>query len=282
METPDVDTRSIAQGPPRAENLDLSLVLPCYNEEEVLSTTVRGLVSAFKAHEDLYELVLVDNGSTDATGRVIDQLVAEGLPVVKVVVTKNQGYGHGVLRGLRACRGRLVGFVCADGQVEAHDVAKVYEIAARSRTPKLVKVRRRFRMDGFTRKVTSITYNLLATTMFGGLGSIDINGNPKILPRPILEQMHLQSNDWFLDAEVLIRAKQMSLPVFEFNVIAQLREGGRSNVRVETCLEFLTNLCRFRFGRASGSPDGVAQQHQTPLPAVIGEGAIPPKTDDEP
>jgi glycosyltransferase involved in cell wall biosynthesis len=204
-------------------------------------------VSAFQNHGANIELILVDNGSTDSTGQVIDRLLADGLPIVKVVVSKNQGYGHGVLSGLRRCRGRLVGFVCADGQVDAHDVVKVYDIAARARRPMLVKVRRRFRMDGLTRKVVSSLYNFLTTAMFGGLGSIDVNGNPKVLPRDYLERMHLQSRDWFLDAEVLIRAKQLRLPVFELNVMAQLREGGRSNVRVETCWEFLRNMLRYRF-----------------------------------
>jgi glycosyltransferase involved in cell wall biosynthesis len=245
----------------------LSLVLPCYNEEEVLATTVRRLVGAFRSYGGVdLELVLVDNGSRDATGQVIDSLIAEGHPVVKVVVPENQGYGYGVLRGLRVSRGRLVGFVCADGQVDPHDVVKVYDIAAQARVPKLVKVRRRFRMDGFKRKITSIVYNGLTACMFGGLGSIDVNGNPKILPRDYLERMDLQSRDWFLDAEVLIKAKRLGLPVFELNVIAQLREGGKSNVRIETCREFALNLLRYRFGGAARPKPAFAAA--VPPPAV--------------
>jgi len=117
---------------------ELSLVLPCYNEDEVLQGTVRRLVAAFRAHGAAFEVVLVDNGSTDDTGRVIDALMEAELPVVKVVVPQNQGYGHGVLCGLRHCRGRFVGFACADGQVDADDVVKVFDIAAEARTPKLV------------------------------------------------------------------------------------------------------------------------------------------------
>jgi glycosyltransferase involved in cell wall biosynthesis len=253
----------------------LSLVLPCYNEEEVLATTVRRLVGAFRSYGNVaFELVLVDNGSGDATGQVIDTLIAEGHPVVKVVVPENQGYGYGVLRGLRVCRGRLVGFVCADGQVDPHDVVKVYDIAAQARTPKVVKVRRRFRMDGFTRKITSIVYNGLTAVMFGGLGSIDLNGNPKILPRTYLERMDLQSRDWFLDAEVLIKAKRLGLPVFELNVIAQLREGGRSNVRLDTCREFLVNLLHYRFG----GPRSKAAFHTTGVqPSAVADGRPPRK-----
>lgn len=226
----------------------VSFALPCHNEEDVLRGMVERLVGAFSEHGVYVELVLVDNGSTDGTGRVIDELIAEGLPVVKEVVDINEGYGYGVLRGLGACRGRYVGFMCADEQVEAKDVVRVYEMCSNSKTPKLVKVRRRFRMDGLRRKLISIAYNALTTVMFGNLGSLDINGNPKIFSREYLDRMNLASKDWFLDAEVMIKAKRLELEVLEFNVLAQMREGGSSNVRVSTCWEFLVNLLRYRFG----------------------------------
>ena len=80
--------------------------------------------------------------------------------------------------------------------------------------------------------------------MFGGLGSIDINGNLKIIPRNYLERMNLQSKDWFLDAEVMIKAKKLGLEVYEFNVMSQMREGGSSNVNKGTCWEFIVNLLK--------------------------------------
>lgn len=223
----------------------LSLAIPCYNEEAVLRGTVLDLTRAFHAEAVAVELVLVDNGSTDGTGAVIEALVAEGLPVVKVEVPVNQGYGHGVLQGLAACTAPLVGFICADGQVDARDVVRLYQVAARG-GPKLAKVRRRFRLDGWDRKAVSVAWNLGANALFGGLGSIDINGNPKILPAEVVRAMQLESRDWFLDAEVLIKARRMGLEVFEMNVIAQMREGGRSHVKPSTCLEFLKNANAWR------------------------------------
>jgi hypothetical protein len=104
-------------------------------------------------------------------------------------------------------------------------------------------------MDGLVRKCISIFYNVLTTIMFGGLGSIDINGNPKIIPREYIERMNLRSKDWFLDAEIMIKAKKLGLEVYEFNVLAQMREGGTSNVNACTCWEFIINLLKYRFGR---------------------------------
>jgi len=79
-----------------------------------------------------------------------------------------------------------------------------------------------------------------------------------------LRMMNLESNDWFLDAEVMIKAKVLKLPVFEMNVIAQMREGGKSNVRGTTIWEFVRNLWRFRFG-------GQAVLHLQPADTVNGE-----------
>jgi dolichol-phosphate mannosyltransferase len=250
LEEVDMNKKTKTGHKPPTGRPDLSLVLPCYNEADVIRNTATRLVKVFHENDVNLELILVDNGSQDETGQIIDQMVAEGMPIIKETVVVNQGYGNGILCGLRNCRGRYVGFLCADGQVEAHDVGKVYEIAANAKSPHLVKVRRRFRMDGLVRKIVSIIYNLLTALIFGGLGSIDINGNPKIFPREYLERMNLRSKDWFLDAEVMIKAKSLGLSVFEMNVIAQMREGGKSNVHGSTIREFIGNLLRYRFGGA--------------------------------
>jgi dolichol-phosphate mannosyltransferase len=240
---------------------DLSLVIPCYNEADVIRNTATRIIKVFRDNDVKLELILVDNGSKDDTGSVIDQMITDGLPIVKETVAVNQGYGNGILQGLRSTTGRMVGFACADGQVEPTDIFKVYDIAANARHPLLVKVRRRFRMDGIKRKLVSIFYNLIANIMFGGLGSIDLNGNPKILPSHYLQLMNLESMDWFLDAEVMIKAKQLGLNVFEMNVIAQMREAGKSNVRGSTIQEFVRNLLRYRF-QHSVSPAPTVTQYQ--------------------
>jgi polyisoprenyl-phosphate glycosyltransferase len=228
---------------------DLSVAIPCYNEALSIRRTAEQLVDAFERGHARVELVLVDNGSQDETGAVIDGLIADGLPIRKVTVIENVGYGNGVLRGLEVCRGKYMGFTCADGQVDASDLVKLYEVLAHGGAPKLVKVRRRFRMDGVKRKIVSVAYNVLANLLFGGLRSIDLNGNPKLFPRTAYEQMRLESKDWFLDLEVMLEAKRIGLPVFEMNVMAQMRGDGTSNVRSTTIWEFIGNLMRWRFAR---------------------------------
>ncbi len=226
---------------------EISLVMPCYNEEACLRNTARGLLQAFANRRIALELVLVDNGSRDRTGEIIDELIAEGLPVVKVSIPVNRGYGHGILEGLKRCSAPFIGYLCADGQVSAEDTVRVYTLVKDTDGRILVKVRRRFRQDGWKRKITSVCYNGLMLLLFGRLEVIDINGSPKIFSRDAFCRMRLESNDWFLDPEIMIKAKHLGLTPLEMNVRGLHRQGGKSNVRYSTVLEFVKNILRYRF-----------------------------------
>ena len=104
-------------------------------------------------------------------------------------------------------------------------------------------------MDGFVRKVVSVAYNGLVELLWPKIGSIDINGTPKILPRELLDALELQSKDWFLDPEIMIKSHYLGARVLEMNVFARMRGSGLSHVRASTCVEFFKNLIRFRFSR---------------------------------
>ena len=226
----------------------LSLVMPCYNEAECLRQTAGELLSAFAQAQIPLQLVLVENGSLDGTGAIIDEYIVHGQPVTKVLVPVNRGYGNGVLEGLRRCEAPLVGMLCADGQVSAEEAVATYKQARAASRPTLAKVRRRFRQDSWRRKLVSVIYNLGMQITFGWLGSIDLNGSPKVMPRDVYEAMDLKSKDWFLDPEIMIKAKYLGVRVFEHDAEGLSRRGGKSNVRYTTILNFLLNIARYRFG----------------------------------
>ena len=228
----------------------LSLVMPCYNEEACLAETAPALADAFLEEGIRLELVLVDNGSRDRTGEIIDALVARGLPIVKVRVSVNRGYGHGIRRGLEACTAPVVGYLCADGQVAPEDVVRTYRLMEGREERVLAKVRRRFRQDSWKRKIVSVHYNALMLAAFGWLGAIDVNGSPKLFSRKSWERMRLVSDDWFLDPEIIVKAKELGMRVIEIDVEGYARHGGASNVRRDTIAEFLRNMWRYRFGGA--------------------------------
>ena len=227
----------------------VSLVMPAFNEEEIVEYTIRRLMAAFDKAGFNLELIAVDNGSQDRTGEIIKRLAAENRAIVYHRVEQNQGYGFGVLSGLPLCSAPWVGIIPADGQVDAEDVVRLYDSIAGATGFVLGKVRRRFRMDGLWRKVVSVSYNLFIRTLWPRLGSIDVNGSPKILPREVIQAMNLRSKQWFLDPEIILKAHLMGVRILEFNVFARMRGNGLSHVRVRTCWEFFRNILIFRFSR---------------------------------
>ena len=227
---------------------DLSVVVPCYNEESVLELTMPPLCEAFRNAGVQLELILVDNGSKDRTSEVIDRLIARGLPVIKGVVPVNQGQGLGFVTGLQLCNGRFGGNLCADGQVEPEDVLAVYQAAVTAGIPCVAKARRRYRKDSWIRKIVSICYNFGMIVLFPGIHTLDVNGNPKILPAGAMRQMELSSRDWFLEAEIILKARALHLPIIEIDVFGQLRQAGKSHVRFSTIVEFVKNIIRCRLG----------------------------------
>ena len=229
---------------------EISIVMPCYNEEGVIPYTIPQLVQAFEKAGHRMEIVACDNGSSDRTGAVIQELAAKGLPVVPFRVEVNKGYGNGIIEAISACRAPWIGMIPADGQVDAEDAARLFEVLKHTNSRVMGKVRRRFRMDGLTRKIVSILYNGFVWVLYPKLGSIDVNGSPKIIHRDVIAQMDLQSRQWFLDPEIMIKAQYLGVRVIEMNVFARMRSHGLSHVRAGTLVEFFQNLLKYRFGGA--------------------------------
>lgn len=232
---------------PAATRYDLSIVMPAYNEEEGVGVTVTHLFDAFAKAGYRLEMIAVDNGSRDRTGEVLRGMQGKYPGLVVHRVDPNEGYGNGILQGIPLASADWVGMIPADGQVDAEDVVRLFESAEATNGRIVAKVRRRFRMDGPTRKIVSIAYNAFVLVLWPTLGSLDVNGSPKILRRDVLQAMQLSSKQWFLDPELMIKAHYMGLRVLELNVFARMRGTGLSHVRASTCWEFFRELLVYRF-----------------------------------
>src|SRR5262245_4994150 len=118
---------------------ELSIVLPCYNEAENLPPLLGRYAQVW---EDLpAELILVDNGSTDHTEAVLRRELPNHPFARTVKVEKNQGYGHGIMTGLRAARGEFLAFSHADQQSRPDDVFAAYHRLKSAPNPRLTLVK---------------------------------------------------------------------------------------------------------------------------------------------
>ncbi len=223
---------------------ELSLAIPLYNEADNVESVVSSLVAALEEAGIDYELVLVNNGSEDATGEIIDRLAQENPRLVPVHIPVNQGYGWGIITGLRHCRGRYLGYAWGDNQVRAEDVVRIF-LRLRQGDVDMVKSLRIERHDGLQRLIITRIYNKVFPFFFP-VHSADVNGCPKIFTREAYESIQPSSKDWFLDPEIMIKAHRLGLRIEEIPVVFYPRASGKSKVRWKTVLEFAINMIRYR------------------------------------
>ena len=169
--------------------------------------------------------------------------------------------GWDMRMGLAAARGRCIGVIDGDGQMPIGDVGKLYELMEEGGY-ELVKTYRVSRGDGFKRRLLSTVYNAIFRLLFPGMNARDMNAKPKLMRREAYDRMRLESNGWFVDAEIMIEARHLGLTIGELPTEFGTLQDRRSFVRLGAIFEFLRELVRYRlreFGRKRSQPGGSAQ-----------------------
>lgn len=227
--------------------MKFSLIIPAYNEEENIGIVVTNLVVALRTSGNPFEIVVVDNGSTDGTSGVLESICRE-IPEVRTTrVFSNQGYGNGILAGLRVAEGQTLGWMHADNQVSPTDVLLIYQNLNRKNLD-FCKAVRVDRDEHWMRIIQSRVYNIFFRLLFGG-ALRDINGTPKFFKRELYEGLNLHSRDWFLDPEIVIKALRRGAKIGEVEVKWGMRPGGSSHVSSGAWLQFVKNLIKYKIGQ---------------------------------
>jgi len=110
----------------------------------------------------------------------------------------------------------------------------------------LAKTYRAKRNDGSYRRFISAVYNVLFKIMFPGIKASDMNSKPKIMTRAFYEKIKLDSNGWFIDAEIMILARRLNIKIGEIETIFHSMDSRPSFVKPLSILEFLFNLFNYR------------------------------------
>jgi glycosyltransferase involved in cell wall biosynthesis len=196
-----------------------------------------------------YELVLVGNyveGSDDSTPRVVRELAAADPRIVCSAVAKRGMMGWDLRSGLRLASGTSLAIVDGDGQVLFEDLVRTYR-ELQGRELDLAMTYRLRRGDGLVRRLLSVGLNTLFRVLFPGTGVCDVNAKPKALRRAAYERLHLESDDWFIDAEIVIQARDLGLRVGQIPTEFLGLESRTSFVSLSAVAEFLRNLARHRW-----------------------------------
>lgn len=206
-----------------------SLVIPCYNEAASLPELV--LRARFTAEAGGGEVILVDNGSTDATPQVLADLLAGGDDRVRTVrVDPNEGYGWGITQGLLAARAPIVGWTHADLQTDPADALRA--VAAMEGAERaLVKGRRYGRP--LADRVFTAGMTAFETVLLRRRGLSDINAQPTMFHRDLLAQWEKAPKDFALDLFALYTAVERSYEVRRIPVVFAPRRFGSSSWNVD-------------------------------------------------
>lgn len=208
--------------------MKLSIVVPCYNEEKNIPLVLDRFREAL-AGQPLVELILVNNGSTDGSSAVFASELArpDNRFARLVVVPVNQGYGYGILAGLRVALGEYLAWTHADLQTHPRDVLLGFEMLLREKQPRRCFVRgRRVGRPGFDRLFTAGMSLVASSALRAPLH--DINAQPKIFHRTLFQSFHNPPHDFSLDLYALYQAHKQGLKLLEQPVHFGLRVHGEA------------------------------------------------------
>lgn len=220
---------------------ELSLILPAYNEEAGIAHAVAEADDALARLGVSYEIVVVDDGSHDSTAAIVAQSLRDRPNVRLVRHDVNRGYGAALRTGFEAARGTRIAFTDADCQFCLDDLALLLPLT--DRHPIAVGFRID-RQDPWLRRFYSRGYNLLARTLLGA-SVRDIDCALKVFRRDALEKILPATDGFFVNTEMLTKARQHHLTIGEMGVRHRPRQRGESKVSLGDIPRVLNALLPF-------------------------------------
>lgn len=206
-----------------------SVIVPCYNEAKNISLIIDAFKQAVVGRNDI-EVVLVNNGSRDDSAAVLEaELKKEQSDFFKVVnLEKNQGYGFGILSGLDAATGDVLGWTHADMQTDPADVVRGFNFYQKENNEKII-VKGKRRNRAFSEYFLTLGMQTIASLMLKTFLD-DINAQPKIFSKNFYQNFlkNKAPYDFSLDLFLLYQAKKNNFAVKEIDVFFRKRLYGEA------------------------------------------------------
>ena len=208
-----------------------SVVVPCYNEEK----NIRRLVERFdRIHSSLkengkkMELILVDNGSVDGSHALIQSIMGSRDYIKEVQVKVNQGYGYGILQGLKACVGEYLFWIHADLQLPPEAILDMIHILDESNQPKGILIKGNRKNRPLSDRFFTFGMSIFESAYLGALMH-DINAQPTCISRDFYESWNNPPYDFSLDLYVYYMAVKKKLRIQRVGVLQSERQEGQSS-----------------------------------------------------
>lgn len=221
---------------------ELSLLMPAYNEQAILPLALEEAIAALEHQVSDWEVVVVDDGSTDRTPEILEEWSAREKRIRVVTNRPNRGYSQALIRGFGACNRSVIFYTDADAQFDLMEIGSLYPLLAEADMVAGIRVRRK---DPRYRLLTSGVYNLLQRWALG-VRARDVNCAFKLFRREFFDAVDLSSDGFLIDAELYARADRAGLRWAQGPVTHRPRVEGFTTVKVGTIRETLQELAALR------------------------------------
>jgi glycosyltransferase involved in cell wall biosynthesis len=229
---------------------ELSVFFPCYNEEKNIKNTVDKTIHILQNTAKKWEIILINDGSKDNTGKVIEQIKKQySKEDIKIIThNPNRGYGAALKSGLYSAKYDWIAFTDSDGQF---DFAEITNLIKKQQETKADLVagyyiaRQVSKIAIFTSKI----WELIIFILFG-LKVTDIDCAFKLINKKIIDTIpKLESkNGAFISSEFLIKTKRAGFKIVEIGVHHYPRTEGKATGRkLKVIISSFSDLFKFWF-----------------------------------
>ena len=206
---------------------EISLIIPCYNEEKNIKNLLNNIKKIKKKNKNL-EIIIVENGSTDNSYSIIKKNNLIKLKKINLVkIKKNLGYGFGLVQGALKSKAKFISWIHADMQLNPSVVPKIYKKFKHDLNNKkvIIKGKRLSRnyFDLIFTKLMSITANFFLNIKLN-----DINSIPKIMPKQIFFGLKKYPHDFLIELFLLKKCYLNQYKIIEYPVTIKKRYAGKA------------------------------------------------------
>jgi len=221
----------------------IRVFFPCHNEAANIKPLVSKTLHVLSKLTPDFEIIIVDDGSTDGTYKVIDALSCEHDSVKAIHHKKNLGYGAALQSGFRAATKELVFYTDGDGQF---DIAEMPKLLPMMKQYDIVSCYRLNRQEGLIRKLNGWAWTKLVCCLFK-MNVRDIDCAFKLFKRRIFDDIVIHSTGALIDAEILARASRKGYTITQAGVHHYARQAGtQSGAKLTVIFRAFKELFRLR------------------------------------
>lgn len=211
---------------------ELSVFFPAYNEERNIERTVKNALKILPKIASKYEMIIVDDGSTDKTGEIAERLAKEKEFIKMVHHRPNRGYGAALKSGFSESRYSWVAFSDADGQFDFSEIEKFLPLTDKA---DLILGYRLKRADSLIRRFGAFVWDLVARILLG-LDVKDYSCGFKLIKKKVFEEVQpLTAEEKVTQIELLVKARRLGFKFAEVGVSHYPRKAGKqtgANIKV--------------------------------------------------